>query len=104
MFMKRSAGLLEVYGLAAAFAAADAACKAANVEVESFDRNKPMNADKLPVPLIVVVKLKGNLEDVKAAVEAGKAAAEKVSGVVLTHIIPNPTEDCEKMLAINCIK
>ena len=38
-------GMLEVFGLATAFAAADAGCKAGNVRLENFDKNKPANAD-----------------------------------------------------------
>ena len=67
---QNAVGFIEVYGLVAAFAACDAGCKAANVTVEPFDRNKPANADKLPVPLIVCVKFRGGVDDVKAAVEA----------------------------------
>ena len=40
--------MLEVFGLATAFAAADAGCKAGNVRLENFDKNKPANADELP--------------------------------------------------------
>lgn len=99
--MGEATGLIEVYGLTAAFVAGDAACKAANVTIEAFDKNKPANADKLPVPLVMLVKLRGNVSDVRMAVEAGKAAAEKVSGVVATHIIARPEEDTEKMLRIS---
>lgn len=101
--MAEAVGLLEVYGLTAAFVAADAACKAGNVRLEAFDHNKPQNADKLPVPLIIIVKLRGSLEDVKAAVEAGVEAANRISGVVGTHIIPRPEKDTESLLQINCL-
>jgi microcompartment protein CcmL/EutN len=96
-------GFLEVFGMTAAFVAADAACKAGNVTIEAFDNNKPANADKLPVPLIMIVKVRGSVEDVRAAIEAGCEAASKVSGVVATHIIPRPEEDTEKLLKINCL-
>ena len=36
--MARAVGLIEVYGLVAAFAACDAGCKAADVTVEPFDQ------------------------------------------------------------------
>ncbi len=101
--MAEAVGLLEVYGLTAAFAAGDAACKAANVTIEAFDRNKPANAETLAVPLLIMVKLRGSISDIKAAVEAGAAAANAVSGVVATHIIANPERDTEKMLKINAI-
>ncbi|MBQ2712034.1 MAG: BMC domain-containing protein [Clostridia bacterium] len=93
-------GFLEVYGLVAAFVAGDAGCKAANVTLEPFDRNKPANADKLPVPLLITVKYRGSVEDVTAAVEAGEIAAKQVSGVVSKHIIARPTGDTEKMLKL----
>ena len=97
---ERSVGILEVYGLVCAFMAADAGCKAANVTLEPFDKNKPANADKLPVPLLVTIKFRGSVEDVTAAVEAGIRMAESVSGVVQSHIIPRPTQDTLKMLNI----
>ena len=49
---QEAVGLLEVFGLVCAFLAADAGCKAANVRLEVFDKNKPGNADALPVPLL----------------------------------------------------
>jgi microcompartment protein CcmL/EutN len=101
--MMEAAGFLEVYGLTAAFVAADAACKAGNVRIEAFDNNKPANADKLPVPLLMVVKIRGSISDVRAAVEAGAEAARKVSGVVTMHVIPRPEEDTEKLLKINAL-
>lgn len=99
--MGKSVGIIEVYGLVAAFVACDAGCKAANVVVENFDKNKPGNPDSLPVPLIVAVKFRGNVSDVTAAVEAAEEAANRVSGVVCKHIIPNVEEDTEKMLKLN---
>ena len=74
--MAKATGIIEVYGLAAAFVALDAGCKAANVTVEHLDKNKPGNADALPVPLIVAIKFRGSVADVKAAVEAAAHAAE----------------------------
>ena len=99
--MNQAVGILEVYGLTCAFMAADAGCKAADVRLENFDKNKPANADALPVPLLVTVKFRGSVSDVEAAMEAGIEMAEKVSGVVQHHIIENPTEDTCKMLKIS---
>lgn len=96
----RAVGILEVYGLVCAFLAADAGCKAANVTLEPFDKNKPANADSLPVPLLVTIKFRGSVADVKAAVEAGRQMAEQTTGVVTSHVIPRPTEDTLKMLGI----
>lgn len=97
---ERAVGILEVFGLVCAFMAADAGCKAANVTLEPFDKNKPANADSLPVPLLVTVKFRGSVEDVTAAVEAGKRMAESLTGVVQSHVIPRPTQDTLKMLKI----
>jgi len=99
----QAVGLLEVYGLVTAFAAADAACKAANVTIESFDKNKPGNADGLTVPLLILVKLRGGIADVEAAMEAGEKAAASLGGVSSRHIIPRPANDTEKMLKINVL-
>ena len=69
--MAEAVGILEVFGLTTAFVAADAGCKAANVRLEVFDKNKPANADSLPVPLLVCIKFRGSVEDVTEAVDAG---------------------------------
>ncbi len=98
---ERAVGILEVYGLCCAFLAADAGCKAANVTLEPFDKNKPANADALPVPLLVTVKFRGSVEDVTAAVETGRQTAEALTGVVQSHVIPRPTGDTLKMLGIS---
>ena len=97
---ERAIGLLEVYGLVSALMAADAGCKAANVTLEPFDKNKPANAETLIVPLLVTVKFRGSVEDVTAAVEAGIKMAESMSGVVQSHVIPRPTQDTLKMMKI----
>ncbi len=99
--MNKATGIVEVYGLVAAFVACDAGCKAANVIVETFDKNKPGNPDGLDVPLIVAVKFRGSISDVEAAVEAAKLAAERVSGVVTSHILTNTEPDTEPMLKLN---
>lgn len=101
--MAEAVGILEVFGLATAFVAADAGCKAANVRLEVFDKNKPANADSLPVPLLVCVKFRGSVEDVTAAVEAGMAEANRKAGVVQHYVIANPTEDTTKMLKISAL-
>ena len=90
--MGKAVGIIEVYGLAAAFVACDAGCKAANVTVENFDKNKPGNPDGLPVPLIVAVKFRGGVADVTAAVEAAEEAANAVSGGIWKHIIANSAQ------------
>ena len=99
--MGQAVGIVELFGLVAAFAAADAGCKAANVTLENFDKNKPANADALPVPLIVAVKFRGSVTDVEAAVEAAVKRANEITGVITTYIIPRPEADTERMLKIS---
>lgn len=99
--MGKAVGMIEVFGLATAFAAADAGCKAADVTIENFDKNKPANADSLPVPLIVMIKFRGTVSDVRAALEAAKQRAEELAGVVALHEIASPEADTEKMLKLS---
>lgn len=100
---QEAVGLLEVFGLVCAFLAADAGCKAGNVRLEVFDKNKPANPDSLPVPLLVTVKFRGSVSDVEEAMRAAKATAEAHAGVVSSYIIPRPTSDTEKMLKISAL-
>lgn len=100
---QEAVGLLEVFGLVCAFLAADAGCKAANVHLEVFDKNKPANADALPVPLLVTVKFRGSVADVEEAMKAAEAVAEAHTGIVSKYIIPRPTADTEKMLKISAL-
>ena len=98
--MSMATGILEVFGLVTAFVACDAGCKAADVTVENFDKNKPGNADELEVPLIVAIKFRGSVDAVEAAM-AAKLAAEGVSGVVTSHVITRTEEQTEPMLKLN---
>ena len=100
---QEAVGLLEVFGLVCAFLAADAGCKAANVRLELFDKNKPGNADDLPVPLLVTIKFRGSVADVEEAIRAAEEVALANAGVVSKYIIPRPTEDTEKMLKISAL-
>lgn len=99
--MASAVGMIEVFGLTAAFVAADAGCKASNVKIETFDRNKPANADNLPIPLIIMVKFRGSIEDVRAAIEAAEEAANKLTGVISKHVISRPEDSIEKMLKLS---
>lgn len=99
--MSQAIGMIEVYGLVAAFAACDAGCKAANVTVETFDKNKPANPDGLPVPLQILVKFKGSVENVTAAVNAAEIEANKITGVVTKHIISGMADGATKMIGLN---
>ena len=53
------------------------------------------------MPLIVAIKFRGTVENVKAAVEAAADAAKGVTGVITTHVIANTEDSTEKMLKLN---
>lgn len=101
--MARAVGLLEVYGLSTALYAVDAGCKAANVKVEALDKNRPFSNQPLPAPLLIMIKFRGSLEDVKAAMEAGERAANTLTGCTNAKIIANPDEKLERFLQTSCL-
>lgn len=96
-------GLLEVYGCCAALVAADTACKAAAVRIDALDKNKPANAEKLPVPLVMLVKMRGSVADVEVAMAAAEEVAKSLTGVVSRYIIASPEKDTEKLLKIRAM-
>ena len=93
--MKQATGIIEVFGLTAAFVAVDAGCKAANVVVETLDKNKPANADKVEVPLVMVVKFEGSVSAVESAVAAGKREAEERGMFIADRVISRQSEEIE---------
>lgn len=68
----KSIGFIETFGLAACVAAADAAVKSANVKLLGYEYAKGDG--------MCTVKVEGNVGACKAAIEAGKKAAEMVNG------------------------
>ncbi len=101
--MAQAVGYLEVYGCVAALVAADAAAKAGNVTIDPLDKNKPANADALPVPLIMCLKIRGPVADVESALDAAEVAAKSITGVVTKHMNSAPDPETEKMLRISAI-
>lgn len=85
----RALGLIETKGLVGAIEASDAAVKAADTILAQIEYT---------VPGLVTVKLRGEVADVKAAVDAGSAAARRVGEVVSVHVIPNPHEELEGII------
>ena len=85
----RALGLIETKGLVGAIEASDAAVKAADAVLAQIEYT---------VPGLVTVKLRGEVADVKAAVDAGSAAARRVGEVVSVHVIPNPHEELEGII------
>ncbi|MBD8975233.1 propanediol utilization microcompartment protein PduA [Veillonella magna] len=88
--MNNALGMVETKGLVGAIEAADAMVKAANVTLTGYE--------KIGSGLVTVM-VRGDVGAVKAAVDAGSAAAAKVGEVVSTHVIPRPHSDVEAILA-----
>ena len=80
---KKSLGLIETQGLAAGIEAADAAVKSANVELVGYELTKGGGW--------TTIKILGDVGAVKAAVDAARIAAGKVSRVVSTRVIARPS-------------
>ncbi len=86
-------GMIECRGLVAMIEAADAMVKSANVKLVGYE--------KVDAGLVTAI-VRGEVGAVKAAVEAGAAAARKVGEVVSTHIIPRPHGEVEEGLSVVC--
>ncbi|MGQ9559036.1 MAG: BMC domain-containing protein [Candidatus Oleimicrobiaceae bacterium] len=82
-------GLIETKGLVGAIEAADAMVKAAKVQL--------IGKEKVGGGYVTVM-VRGDVGAVKAAVDAGAAAAEKVGELVSVHVIPRPHSDVEMIL------
>lgn len=82
-------GMVETKGLVGSIEAADAMTKSANVTLIGYE--------KIGAGLVTVM-VRGDVGAVKAAVDAGVAAAEKVGAVVSKHVIPRPHADVEKIM------
>lgn len=82
-------GMIETKGLVGSIEAADAMVKAANVRL----------IGKVHVGGgLVTVMVRGDVGAVKAAVDAGAAAASRVGELISTHVIPRPHGDVEYIL------
>lgn len=82
-------GMIETKGLVGSIEAADAMVKAANVTLVG----KEFVGGGL-----VTVMVRGDVGAVKAAVDAGAAAAERVGELLSIHVIPRPHNDVENIL------
>ena len=84
-----SLGMIDTKGLIGAIEAADAMVKSANVQL--------VGKEQVGGGLVTVM-VRGDVGAVKAAVEAGTAAATALGEVIATHVIPRPHMDVEKLL------
>ena len=98
----KALGMIEVYSFTTAVTCADIMAKTGNVRVIAFDRNRPF-AKGFPVPLIMAAKIEGDVADVRASVEAASVYAKEKGHYIVSHIIPNPGQDVDKMAYLNDI-
>ena len=87
--MMEALGMIETKGLVGSIEAADAMVKAANVSL----------IGKVHVGGgLVTVMVRGDVGAVKAATDAGAAAASKIGELISVHVIPRPNSDVEYIL------
>jgi ethanolamine utilization protein EutM len=82
-------GMIETKGLIGAIEAADTMVKTANVTL--------MGKEYVGAAYVVVT-VRGDVGAVKAATDAGAAAARRVGELIAVHVIPNPHVETEKVL------
>jgi len=84
-------GLIETRGLVGMIEAADAMLKTANVVLVSWQ--------KVDAGLVTAI-IRGDVGSVKAATDAGAAAARRVGELIGVHVIARPADDLEKIFPI----
>jgi ethanolamine utilization protein EutM len=84
-------GMVECMGLVAMIEAADAMVKAANVHLIGYER--------IDAGLVTAI-VRGDVAAVRAAVDAGAAAAARVGKVVSTHVIPHPHAEVDQGIPV----
>jgi ethanolamine utilization protein EutM len=87
--MPHAIGMVETNGLVGAIEAADAMMKAAQVTLVSRERTGGG---------LMVITISGEVAAVKASVDAGVSAAERVGELVSSHVIPRPHEETAQIL------
>jgi ethanolamine utilization protein EutM len=87
--MSDALGLIETRGLIGAIEAADAMVKTANVQ---------LTAREYIGAGYVTVMARGDVGAIKAATDAGAAAARRVGELVSVHVIPRPHAEVERIL------
>ena len=85
----KALGMIEVYGMVTAIEALDAAVKAANVSLVDVICVKGG---------LVCTMVEGDVGAVKAATDAGAAAAQRVGELISVHVIPRPHHEVEYIL------
>ena len=85
----RAVGFIETRGFIGAVEAADSMLKAASVSLVGYRKTGSC---------LIAVMVRGDVGAVKAAVDAGKAAAARVGEIISTSVIASPHADMDQML------
>ncbi|HNX75515.1 MAG TPA: ethanolamine utilization microcompartment protein EutM [Candidatus Rifleibacterium sp.] len=89
--MQEALGMIETRGLTALIEACDAMVKAANVKLVGWEKIGSG---------YVTAFVRGDVAAVKAATDAGAAAAKKLGELVSVHVIPRPHSNLDEVLPI----
>ncbi len=84
-------GMIETRGFAAMVESADAMVKAARVDLVGYEKTGGGYNTAI---------VRGDVAAVRAALDAGNAAAQKVGEVISIHIIPRPHSNVDKVLPL----
>lgn len=84
-------GMIETRGFAAMVEASDAMVKAAKVELVGYE--------KIGGGYVTAI-IRGDVAAVRAALDAGQAASERVGEVISVHIIPRPHANVDEVLPL----
>ncbi|MCP4404037.1 MAG: BMC domain-containing protein [bacterium] len=84
-------GMIETRGFTAMVEAADAMVKAAKVELIGYEKIGGG---------FVTATVRGDVAAVRAAIDAGTRAAERVGEIVSTHVIPRPHANVDNALPL----
>ena len=84
-------GMIETRGFVAMVEASDAMVKAANVQLVRYEKTGGG---------FTTAVIRGDVAAVKAAIEAGERAAEKVGELVSVHVIPRPHANVDLALPL----
>ncbi len=90
--MGEALGLIETRGFVSLVESADAAVKAANVTLVGWEKIGSG---------YVTVLMRGDVAAVKAATDAGAAAARRVGELISVHVIPRPHGNLDRIFSIS---
>ncbi|MBP7634432.1 ethanolamine utilization microcompartment protein EutM [Candidatus Ozemobacteraceae bacterium] len=89
--MQEALGMIETKGLTALIEATDAMVKAANVKLVGWEKIGSG---------YVTAFVRGDVAAVKAATDAGAAAAKKIGELICVHVIPRPHGNLDEVMPI----